>query len=562
MSYENSMNFDMEMTGAVLVNGKDGVSPVVEMTKEGDKTTLAITDANGTSTTEILDGKPGERGAAGEDGKTPVKGVDYWTDDEKKEIVDEVVDSVSHPVRGSVGDYSLVGNVVDSNKASGRASVALNFTNTASGNNAVATGTTTTASGAAAFSANCGTQASGDISAAFGNNTKASTTYAFASGDASEANGVASFASNYNNKANGKYSFATGSTNTVSGEASSAFGLMNEVPGKYSSAFGQQNAVTGNYSNAQGYNQKNRGHFASTFGHSTETYDGSLNQAAFGTFNKASYDSLFMIGVGTSDTARKNAFEVKSNGTVMIGNAPLTEEKVNSIGTSTGITDAEKQEIIDEVLEQIPDAPEPLVKAGMGTNSTISNNFEQNRANGAYSHAEGSITYASGDYSHAEGQNSSARGAYSHAEGRTTETIGECSHAEGCLTQANGDYSHAEGRGCFTYGDCSHAEGYGSNTTSTALYAHAEGCGTYACSACQHVQGMYNVLDNANQFAHIVGNGESESTRSNAHTLDWNGLGWFAGGLKVGGAGQDDENAVDILAYIQALEERIKALEG
>jgi hypothetical protein len=48
------------------------------------------------------------------------------------------------------------------------------------------------------------------------------------------------------------------------------------------------------------------------------------------------------------------------------------------------------------------------------------------------------------------------------------------------------------------------------------------------------------------KYAHIVGNGDSESNRSNAHTLDWGGLGWFAGGLKVGGTGQDDTDAKNV----------------
>ena len=46
--------------------------------------------------------------------------------------------------------------------------------------------------------------------------------------------------------------------------------------------------------------------------------------------------------------------------------------------------------------------------------------------------------------------------------------------------------------------------------------------------------------DYLNQYAHIVGNGISNAERSNAHTLDWNGVGWFQGGLQVGGNAQDD----------------------
>lgn len=53
----------------------------------------------------------------------------------------------------------------------------------------------------------------------------------------------------------------------------------------------------------------------------------------------------------------------------------------------------------------------------------------------------------------------------------------------------------------------------------------------------------------AHKYAHIVGNGSGyfNTERSNAHTLDWNGVGWFAGGVKVGGKHQDDTDAVDVV---------------
>ena len=49
----------------------------------------------------------------------------------------------------------------------------------------------------------------------------------------------------------------------------------------------------------------------------------------------------------------------------------------------------------------------------------------------------------------------------------------------------------------------------------------------------QHVQGQYNEPDS--KLAHIVGNGKSDSNRSNAHTLDWNGNAWFAGTVESTG---------------------------
>ena len=120
---------------------------------------------------------------------------------------------------------------------------------------------------------------------------------------------------------------------------------------------------------------------------------------------------------------------------------------------------------------------------------------------------------------------------------------GNCSHAEGTDTSATEYSAHAEGYGSEANGWVSHAEGY--YTSANGEASHSEGYETIAQSRYQHVQGQYNLEDNSNKYAHIVGNG-SYSQRSNAHTLDWNGLGWFAGGLKIGGTGQDDANAVSV----------------
>ena len=149
------------------------------------------------------------------------------------------------------------------------------------------------------------------------------------------------------------------------------------------------------------------------------------------------------------------------------------------------------------------------------------------------------------------GSTNTASGASSHAEGSVTAASGDSSHAEGYLTEAIGDASHAEGRSCDAYGDASHAEGW--SCYAYGRYSHAEGLWTFAHGQSQHVQGEFNIYDIDDKspaarakYAHIVGNGTDEDNRSNAHTLDWNGLGWFAGGLKVGGTGQDDPEAKEV----------------
>nr|DAE11517.1 MAG TPA: YadA-like protein [Myoviridae sp. ct4tH12] len=128
-------------------------------------------------------------------------------------------------------------------------------------------------------------------------------------------------------------------------------------------------------------------------------------------------------------------------------------------------------------------------------------------ASGNFSHVEGFKTIVSGDYSHAEGYSTTASGNYSHAEGSVTKAIGMVSHAEGHSTTASGSSSHAEGDLTVASGDCSHAEGQGTIAT-----------GNY-----QHVSGKYNVEDTENKYAFIIGNGTSDTARSNAFAIDWNG---------------------------------------
>lgn len=170
-------------------------------------------------------------------------------------------------------------------------------------------------------------------------------------------------------------------------------------------------------------------------------------------------------------------------------------------------------------------------------------------SSGYYSHAEGHSTTASGYESHAEGYNTIASGGYSHAEGVDTTSSGtfashtegrgtvasggDGAHAEGFNTTASGTHAHSEGREtvasgfashaegckCESSGGYSHAEGY--QTIASGYESHAQNIGTIANGTYQTVLGKYNVSDTVNAL--ILGNGSSNSARSNALTVDWNG---------------------------------------
>ena len=99
-------------------------------------------------------------------------------------------------------------------------------------------------------------------------------------------------------------------------------------------------------------------------------------------------------------------------------------------------------------------------------------------------------------------------------------------------------------------GQCSHAEGYA--TEAHGNQTHVEGSYTVATVHNQHVQGTYNYLDasgSSGNYAHVVGNGTA-SKRSNAHTLDWDGNGWYAGGVFVGGSSKDEGKKLATEDYV------------
>ena len=123
---------------------------------------------------------------------------------------------------------------------------------------------------------------------------------------------------------------------------------------------------------------------------------------------------------------------------------------------------------------------------------------------------------------------------------------------------ASGDWAIAEGKTTEASGTAAHAEGQ--STKAIAEASHTEGEGTIANGKYQHVSGKYNIADSgtaANSwngtYAEIIGNGTSNSNRSNARTLDWNGNEVLTGGLTVGAAGITIGNTTITEAQLTAL---------
>lgn len=294
------------------------------------------------------------------------------------------------------------------------------------------------------------------------------------------------------------------SNNTVAGEGAEIFNdySNNMAVGKFSHAEGENTQAAGLASHTEGGNTITAGGYTHAEGWSTKATMTAAH--AEGQFSVAAWQAAHAEGYQTH--AYGMASHAEGQVTTASGNNSHAEG--NNTAASGNYSHAE------------------------GINTTASKQA---------SHAEGNDTTASGEAAHAEGQLTTASAYYSHAEGYNTTASGESAHAEGYQTTATNDCSHTEGMRTHAYGRYSHAEG--SETFASGEASHAEGDHTIATSDYSHTQGKYNIEDAENKYAHIVGNGTA-TTRSNAHTLDWDGNAWFAGDVYVGGSGQSDTTNV------------------
>ena len=71
--------------------GVDGFSPIAKVETITNGATITITDKNGTTTATVLNGAKGDPGT---NGTTPVKGVDYYTESDKQEMVQLVLAAI------------------------------------------------------------------------------------------------------------------------------------------------------------------------------------------------------------------------------------------------------------------------------------------------------------------------------------------------------------------------------------------------------------------------------------------------------------------------------------
>jgi trimeric autotransporter adhesin len=199
--------------------------------------------------------------------------------------------------------------------ASGSYSHAEGAGTTAKGSYSHAEGSGTTASEQYSHAEGNSTVATGNSSHAEGLSTIASGSYSHAEGSNTIALGVGSHAEGGAAFASGNYSHAEGWYVTASGDYSHAEGASTLASGSWSHAEGWYVTASGDYSHAEGASTLASGSWSHAEGLGTIAYEN--YQLAIGKYNNTgNTNQLFIIGKGTSDAARANAFRVSNTGEV------------------------------------------------------------------------------------------------------------------------------------------------------------------------------------------------------------------------------------------------------
>ena len=448
----------------------------------------------------------------------------------------------------------------------GAQSVALGYNTTASGDISHAEGNLTTASGEVSHAEGYNTTASGFASHAEGNLTTASGDISHAEGINTIASGEASHAEGGNTTASGAGSHAEGGGTIASSESQHVEGRYNieDTENKYAHIVGngtadnaRSNAHTLDWNGNAWYQGKlsqegtptedkdltTKKYVDNKVPHYNETLMFEISGEDFKSFANNSYFNINALNLDeTKSYVGKEKYDINSTeesiyrfvydkeNDILIDNDSQLYIYNHKSYDGTNFTEDENSAVITLNI-----TPMDLVVEGNGCFKL----YEVEKLELDTNCLSDNVSIVN---SLTVGDRKGDIGIYSVVEGNENTASGIFSHAEGVYTTASGDYSHAEGGSTIASGNGSHAEGV--DTRAGSYASHVEGNYTIASSDYQHVQGKYNIEDTKNKYAHIVGNGTSSDARSNAHTLDWNGNGWYKGKLSQDGVPTEDKDLV------------------
>ncbi len=296
--------------------GQNGISPSVSLTEQENGILMSITDAENTKTALIKHGNNenvdltsyATKDEVGQQIQTVTEDINNkWNSNAGKVVTGKVytVDDTQY----TAGMSAEVFNNYESNIAIGSYSHAEGAGTIAKGSNSHAEGAGTKAEGPQSHSEGGGTKAIGPLSHAEGNMTVASGNFSHAEGFRTTAEDTGSHAEGQNTIARNGCSHSEGYETTAEGTHSHAEGYKTIASGYMAHAEGNQTTANGDFSHAEGQSTIAKGNHSHVIGkYNVEDTEGKF---------------AFIIGNGSSDERRSNAFAIDWNGNIYVRNSVL-----------------------------------------------------------------------------------------------------------------------------------------------------------------------------------------------------------------------------------------------
>ena len=175
-------------------------------------------------------------------------------------------------------------------------------------------------------------------------------TGSFTSGNDNIASAIGATAFGWDNHADGKYALAAGRGN-FAGYAGITLGQGNQGLGLNSINLGMRNKsdIKAQATVLLGYENEGYSNYSAAIGNRLIT-KAKQPQIVVGSYNEVNTDAKFIVGNGTSDTARKNAFVVYTDGRASVASAPVETKDV----TNKDYVDTLIKEVEDSIFEVSP----------------------------------------------------------------------------------------------------------------------------------------------------------------------------------------------------------------
>ena len=237
-----------------------------------------------------------------------------------------------------------------SSHAEGKGSSAMGTTSHAEGDGSEsssyashAEGNHSIASGDAAHAEGDHSEARGKAAHAEGYKTIAASDYSHSEGFTTQAIGLFSHAEGVSSIAEGDYSHTEGvRTNSTAtgahaeGADSKANGYAAHAEGNTSEANGQSSHAEGDHTIAEGLNSHTEGQNTTAIGINSHaggfgTCATAAEQTTIGRWNAVDETAIFIIGNGTNDTNRNNAFTISNTGVMTLNGETLTDKELQNI---------------------------------------------------------------------------------------------------------------------------------------------------------------------------------------------------------------------------------------